>query len=94
MGKSSNLLDDHEEIKQILKQQSQVIEDAIKKIKQEKYGCVTNVFKMRELVECQKKQEAHTVRYPKTGENVVSSEEIKRVNLEPCVNVLKLPFIR
>ena len=83
-------MEDEEEMKQILKQQSQVIEDAINKIKAEKPGRVTNVFRMRELEAGQKKQkqEAHAVRDPETGENVVSSEEIKRVNLEHCVKVL------
>ena len=61
------------------------------KIKSEKHGRVTNVFKMRELVAGPRKiqQEAHAVKDTKTGETVVSSEEIKRVNLEHCVNVLK-----
>ena len=35
------------------------------------------------------KQEAHAVLDSKTGEKVVSVEEIKRVNLEPCIEVLK-----
>ena len=34
-------------------------------------------------------QEEHAVKDPKTGETVVSTEEIKRVNLEHCENVLK-----
>ena len=52
---------------------------------------MTNVFKMRELVAGPRKirQEGHAVKDPKTGETVVSSEEIKRVNLEHCVNFLK-----
>ena len=46
---------------------------------------------MRELVAGPKKQqqEANAVKDPKTGKTVVSSEDIKRVNLEHCVNVLK-----
>ena len=86
--KSAQGLDDEEEI---LRVQSQLIEDAINKIKYEKHGRVTNVFKMRELVAGPRKQqqEAHAVKDPKTGTTVVSSEEIKRVNLEHCVNVLR-----
>ena len=79
------------EKEKILREQSQMIEDAINKIKYEKHGRVTNVFKMRELVAGPRKQqqEAHAVKDPKTGKTVVSSEEIKRVNLEHCVNVLR-----
>ena len=46
---------------------------------------------MRELVAGQRKQqqEAHAVLDPKTGQTVVSTEEIKRVNLEHCIKVLK-----
>ena len=35
------------------------------------------------------KQEAHAVLDSKTGEEVVSVEEIKRVNLEHCIEVLR-----
>ena len=46
---------------------------------------------MRELVADPRKQqqEAHAVKDPKTGHLVVATEEIKRVNLEHCKNVLK-----
>ena len=46
---------------------------------------------MRELVAGSKKQqqEAHAVKDSKTGKIVVSCEEIKRVNLEHCVSVLR-----
>ena len=84
-------MDGEKEKEDILRQQAQAIEDAINKLKAEKHGRVTNVFKMRELVAGPKKQqqEAHAVKDPKTGKTVVSNEEIKRVNLEHCVNVLK-----
>ena len=80
-----------EKAKQLLQQQSNLIEDAINKIKAGKQGRVTNVHKMRELISGPKKQqqEAHSVKDPKTGKVVVSTEEIKRVNLEHCLNVLK-----
>ena len=78
--KSAQGMDDEKEKEDILHKQSQAIEDAINKIKYEKHGRVTNVFKMRELVAGPKKQqqEAHAVKDPKTGKTVVSSEEIKR----------------
>ena len=46
---------------------------------------------MQEIVAGSKKQqqEAHAVKDPRTGETVVSTEDIKRVNLEHCVEVLK-----
>ena len=73
------------------RKQSEIIEEQINKIKEQGFGRVTNVFKMREEVTGPKKQpqEAHAVKDPETGKNVVSTEEIKRVNLEHCVNVLK-----
>ena len=45
---------------------------------------------MRELVTGPRKQQqkAHLVKDPKTGQTVVSTEEIKRVNLEHCKRVL------
>ena len=46
---------------------------------------------MKEIIAGSKKpkQEAHAVLDPRTGEKDVSIEEIKRVNLEHCVDVLK-----
>ena len=46
---------------------------------------------MKEIVAGSKKQkqEAPAVLDPKTGETVVSVKEIKRVNLEHCIAVLK-----
>ena len=60
-------------------------------MKAEKYGTVTNVFKMAEIVGGPKKQkeEAHAIKDPETGETVVSSKEIKRLCLEHCVKVLQ-----
>ena len=68
-----------------------MIEDAINEIKAEKHGRIANVHKIQELVVGPKKQqqEAHAVKDSKTGKLVVSTKEIKRVNLEHCLNVLK-----
>ena len=73
------------------KKQSEYIEEAINKIKIGKPGNITSVFKMREIVAGLKKPklEAHAVIDSKTGEVVVSNEEIKRVNLEHCLKILK-----
>ena len=88
-GKKSSSGMDDEDARILLRQQSQVIEDEINKIKAGKHGRVTNIFKMRELVAGSKKQpqEAHAVK-DSTGKTVTSSEGIKKVNLEHCVNVL------
>ena len=71
--------------------QSQIIEDKIYKIKSQGHGCITKVLKMRKFVAGFKKQkqEALAVIDSSTGKMVVSCEEIKRVNLEHCVRVLK-----
>ena len=85
------LVDDEVKAKELRQKQSEIIEEQINKIKEQGYGRVANVFKMREEIAGPKKQpqEPHAVKDPKTGKNVVSTEEIKRVNLEHCVNVLK-----
>ena len=90
---SSKGLDTEEEAKanRLWKKQSEHIEEAINKIKTGKPGNITSIFKMREIVAGPKKpkQEAHAVLDAKTGEVVVSNNEIKRVNLEHCLRVLK-----
>ena len=82
---------ENEYAKELLNQQSILIEEAINKIKAGKHGRTNIVHKMRELVAGPKKQlqEAHAVKDSQTGKKVVSSNEIKRVNLEHCLNVLK-----
>ena len=90
-GAASQLDDQSEKAKELWDKLSQDIEDDINKLKAEKYGRVTNVFKMAETVGGGKKQreEAHAIMDPKTNEVVVATEEIKRITLEHCVNVLK-----
>ena len=90
--KPSHGMEDEEELKtSISKRQNELIEDAINAIKSKGFGRQINVFKMKEIVAGSKKQkqEAHAVVDPKTGETVVSVKEIKRVNLEHCIAVLK-----
>ena len=90
--KASSGLDGEEEMKkEILKKQNDLIEDSINKIKSKKFGRQINVFKMKDIIAGSKKpkQEAHAILDSKTGEKVVSVEEIKRVNLEHCIQVLK-----
>ena len=82
-----------EEVKanKIYQNQMKEIEDDLNKLKAEKHGTVTNVFKMAEKIGGAKKQkeEAHAIKDPETGEAVVATKEIKRISLEHCVHVLK-----
>ena len=75
----------------IFKRQAQELEEAINNLKAAKFGKVTNVFKMAEVVGGAKKQkeEAHGIVDPETKEVVVATEEIKRVSLAHCVQVLQ-----
>ena len=86
-------LETKEELKasRLWRKQAEYIEEAINGIKTGKPGNITSVFKMQEIVAGPKKpkQEAHAVLDSNTGEVVVSNEEIKRVNLEHCLKVLK-----
>ena len=90
-AKPAQGLDDEEErARSLLQEQSQLLANKINEIKEQRHGRVSNVFKMREEVSGGKKQsqEPHAVLDPKTKQTVFSAEEIKRVNLEHCVNVL------
>ena len=77
--------------KELLAKQSKRVETEILKVKALKQGRTGSVFKMRGIVEGKKKakQDAHAVIDKETGEMVVSNEEIKRVTLSYCLNVLK-----
>ena len=66
------------------------MEGEILKIKSQKLGRVGAIFKMKEVVNGPKKggQEPSAIKDPKTGDLVVSSEEIKKVTLAYCVDNL------
>ena len=82
--------DEVSRIQELQQQQLDLIEKAINFIKSGKHGRKKNVHKMREVEAGPKKQqqEAHAVKDSKTRKTVVSTEEIKRVNLEHCLEVL------
>ena len=84
-------LDDQEKFRELMRKQFEQLEEEINKLKQNKFGRVTNVFKMREIVAGPKKvkQEAHAVLDKATKELVVSNEGIKRLTLEHCMDTLK-----
>ena len=91
-GHTSTCGMEDEELKktEILRRQNEVIEDSINKIKSEHFERQISIFKMKDIIAGSKKpkQEAHAVLDSKTGEKV-EKEEIKRVNLEHCIKVLK-----
>ena len=88
--KDSTGLDDQEKAKLLLEAQSKKIEEEINKIKMMRNGQMAKIYKMREIIAGPKKakHEAHAVRNKK-GELVFSNEEIKKVNLEHCLETFK-----
>ena len=67
------------------------MEAEITKLKEGKFGRVTNIFKMKDIVAGSKKrpQEAHAVLDVETKNLVVSTEEIKKVTLKHVRNTFK-----
>ena len=80
-----------EKDKDLLKRQSEKLENAINRIKEKKLGRAGSVYKMKDEIAGHKKakQEATAIHDPKTNELVVSKERIKEVTLEYVVNNLK-----
>ena len=76
--------------KELLRKQSEKIEAQVLEIKDKKMGRVGNVFKMKEAIVGSKKsgQVPNAIKDPKTKELVVSSEEIRKVTLQHCVDTL------
>ena len=83
---SSEEADNHE----LIKRQSQKMEDEIIRVKSQNLGRVGSIFKMKEVINGPKKggQEPTAIKDPITGELVVSNEEIKKVTLAYCVDNL------
>ena len=56
-------MDSEENVRELMRRQYDQLKDEINKLKENKYGRITNVFKMREIVAGPKKapQEAHAV---------------------------------
>ena len=73
-----------------MKKRSDILANEIADIKDMKQGRTSKVFKLRERIIGTKKQgqEACAVKDPKTKELIVATEEIKRVSLEYCKEVL------
>ena len=92
ISKAASRMEDEEDekVNKIFKKQSEELEEDINNLNKGKFGRVTNVFKMAEIVGGAKKQkeDAHAITDPETKELVISTEEIKRISLAHCVNVL------
>lgn len=71
--------------------QAKKMEEEISKITSSNRGHCGKVFKMREVVVGSKKnhQEAQVIKDPTTGDLVTSSNEIKKVTLQYCLDVLR-----
>ena len=67
------------------------MEEEINKLKEGKFGRVTNIFKMKDIVAGGKKtpQEAHAVVDPETKELVVANKNIKIAALNHCINTFR-----
>jgi exonuclease III len=89
--KAAQGLDDEECVKELMRKQYDTMEEEINKLKDGKFGRVTNVFKMKEIVAGSKKtpQESHAVIDEQTKDLVVENAEIKRVTLNHCMNTFK-----
>ena len=76
---------------ELLRKQSQRIEQKVEEIKGKKQGRAGNVFQMRKEIAGPKKagQEATAIKDPKTGEMIVTKEDIKKATLQYCVENLR-----
>ena len=84
-------LEAEEKVKALLRRQYNSMEEEINKLKEGKFGRVTNIFKMKDIVAGGKKtpQEAHAVLDPETKEIVVDNESIKKATLSHCMNTFR-----
>ena len=86
--KAAQGLDDEVSVKELMRKQYNTMEAEINKLKEGKFGRVTNIFKMKDIVAGAKKrpQEAHAVLDVEKRDLVVSTEEIKKVTLRHIMN--------
>ena len=89
--KAAQGLDGEQAVKDLMRKQYDSMEREINKLKEGKFGRVTNILKMKDIVTGSKKmpQEASAVYDVEKKELVVSNEDIKRVTLKHCMNTLK-----
>ena len=87
---AQGLESEEQKAKELLELQSRQIKEEINRIKMMRHGRAAKIFKMREIVSGPKKgkQDAHPVKNIK-GDLVFSKEEIKKVNLEHCLETFK-----
>ena len=75
----------------LLKRQSQRIEEKVEEIKSKRQGRAGNIFQMRKEIAGPKKpgQEASAIKDPTTGELLVTKEDIMKATLKYCTDNLK-----
>ena len=76
----------------MLRRQTEKAEEELLKMREEKKGRVSNVFKIVKSIQGPRKGgalEANAIADPATGDLAVTVRDIKRVSLEYCKNVLK-----
>ena len=89
--KDSKRKTDKEKDDELLKKQSKKIEEKVEDIMSKKQGRAGNIFAMKKGIVGPKKsrQEASAIKDPKTGELMVTKDDIKKVTLKYCVENLK-----
>ena len=89
--KAAQGLDSEERVKALVRKQYDSMEEEINKLKEGKFGRVTNIFKLKDIVAGGKRtpQEAHTVLDPETKELVVENKKIKKATLNHCMNTFR-----
>ena len=87
---AQGMVDEQQRARELLEMQSKQIEEEINRIKSLRHGQASKIFKMKEIVAEPKKekQDAHPVKNGK-GDLVFSNEEIRKVNLEHCLETFK-----
>ena len=89
--KAAQGLDDEVSVKELMRKQYDTMEAEINRLKESKFGRVTNIFKIKDIIAGAKKrpQEAHAVLDAEKRDHVVSTEEIKKVTLRHVMNTFK-----
>ena len=84
-------LDGEQSVKDLMRKQYDSLEIEINKLKEGKFGRITNILKMKEIVSGSKKipQEVSAVYDIEKKELVVSNDNIKKISLKHCMNTLK-----
>ena len=86
-----NKTSEEEEARNLLKKQTEKAEEELIKLKDSKKGRTASIFKIVQAIQGPRKggsMQAYSITDPKSGEVAVSGNEIKRISLEYCREVL------